>query len=205
MTSRTISRAAVALAAAISFTVGTAAMSQADSFRHQDATGDVVVTTTGSPGDTHVDPDLALPDFQKLTVQHSRWNVRVATVLRSVDGYGSTWTATIVTSQGERFQVTYGRSEAGPQALVHVSLVHNGYHSTCDGLHVSRTTPTATSKGVIADVPTRCLGNPWKVRVGVQAHTVYSDDAVEHRGHDDVLRTGAFTYYKPALSPWIAR
>jgi hypothetical protein len=28
---------------------------------------------------------------------------------------------------------------------------------------------------------------------------------VERRGHDDVLRNGAFTYYRPALSPWIAR
>jgi len=188
---------------ALALAAGTATAAHADSFRHQDATGDVVVTTSGSPDETHVDPMLALPDFYNLTVLHSRWTVSVATVLHSVDGYRSTWTATIVTSKGERFQVIYGRSNAGPSALVYLSLVHNGFHRKCDGLHVARTTPSSTSKGVIAKVPTRCIDNPWKVRVGVQDHTVYGDD--QARGHDDVLRNGAFTYYRPALSPWIAR
>lgn len=205
MTTRRISGSALAFAAGLALVAGSATAADAEGFRHQDATGDVVVSTTGSPGSSHVEPLLALPDFQSLTVLHSRWTLSVATVLRAVDGYHATWTATIATSSGERFQVLYGRSDAGPSALVDVALIHNGYHRTCDGLHVSRTTPGAGSKGVIAKVPTRCLGNPWKVRVGVQAQTVYGDDATEHRGHDDVLRNGTFTYYQPALSPWVAR
>lgn len=191
--------AGAAALVALALAAGTATAAHADSFRHQDATGDVVVTTTSSPGASGVE-SWGTPDLQNLTVLHSRWTLSVATAVRGLGG-NDNWTATIVTSKGDRFQVT--RAEllgVPPTSTVSVRVFRNGHSFSCDGLAVSR-----TSSGVITKVPTRCLGNPWKVRVGVMTHAVYGDDAVERRGHDDVLRNGAFTYYRPALSPWIAR
>jgi len=68
----------------------------------------------------------------------------------------------------------------------------------CDGLRVSR-----TSSGMIAKVPTRCLGNPWKVRVGVNALTGYR--ASQGSGMDDAMRNGTVTQNAPTMTPWIAR
>lgn len=197
---RSISRAAFALATVASMTLGTATVARADSFRHHDAVGDVVVTIPGSPGTSYVDPELRTPDLQNLTVLHSRWTVSVATALRGLESNGtSTWVATIVTSRGDRFDVNRGAA-GWPGSMTGVTILRNGTHVTCDGLYVHR-----TSAGVIAKVPTRCLGTPWKVRVGVLANARYGSPKQAPGGHDDVLRTGIFTYHQPALSPWIAR
>jgi hypothetical protein len=106
-----------------------------------------------------------------------------------------------VTSKGERFDVSRFGSGEYPRTVASYHIIHNGHGITCDGLVVSR-----TGSGVIAKVPTRCLDTPWKVRVGVLAHAEYNDGAEPHwSGDDDVLRVGAFTNRKAALSSWIAR
>jgi len=200
ITSRTVLAGAAGIFS-LALVAGTTTAAYADSFRHTDATGDVVGTLTGAPDLTQVFPSQKVPDLQNLTVEHSRWTVSVATALRGLEGAFTRWTATIVTSTGERFDVNRFGSGEYPRMTVSYNIAHNGYGIKCDGLIVSR-----TSSGVIAKVPTRCLGNPWKVRVGVLAHAERSDGAEPHwSDHDDVLRNGAFTYRKPALSPWIAR
>jgi len=200
MASRTTSRsvlAAIAGLVALALVAGTATAAHADAFRHDDATGDVIVTVPGSPGTSHVDPSQTTPDLQNLTVLHGRWIVSVATALRGLEGNGtSTWVATIVTSKGDRFDVYRGARYFDPS----VRMKRNGTLFTCDGLYVHR-----TSVGVIAKVPTRCLGTPWKVRVGVLARTDYGSEKRPPQGHDDVLRNGVVSYGNPALSSWIAR
>jgi len=204
MTSRITSRFVLSGAAglvALALVASSATVAHADAFRHTDATGDVVVTHTGSPGTSEVKPNLALPDFENLTVLHSRWTLSVATALRELEGGFTTWTSTIVTSKGDRFDVIRLGIAEYPKVIASYRIVRNGYRFTCNGLYVGR-----TPSGIIAKVPTRCLGNPWKVRVGVLAHADYGDGAEPHStGHDDVLRNGIFTYRNPALSSWIAR
>jgi len=185
----------------VALAAGTATAARADAYRHRDPTGDVLVSTAGSSSPVRtLDHSQRRPDIQKLTVLHTRWTVSVATTLRGLDGIDDTWTATVVTSKGDRFR--FGRAVstgASNPSMTFVFASRNGYHFTCDGITTSR-----TSSGVIAKVPTRCLGNPWKVRVGDQADTTYNEiDDVN--GYDDALRAGAFTDSKPALSPWIQR
>lgn len=201
MTSRNMVRAAFALAGILSLAVGTTTVAQADSFRHHDATGDVIVTRHPGGGTTHtVEPNQRRPDFENLTVLHTRWIASIATSLRGFDGIDDNWSATILASNGDRFVVYRAVSTgSGDGFTPFFGLTRNGYRLKCEGLYVSR-----TSSGVIAKVPSRCLGDPWKVRVGVLADTVY-DEYNDIYGDDDVLRNGGFTDRKPALGPWIAR
>jgi len=200
MTIRSLLAAAAGLVA-LALVAGTATAAQGDAFRHTEATGEVYVTLTDTPDLSFVATSETAPDFQNLTVLHSRWTLSVATALRGLEGAFNKWAATIVTSKGDRFDVIRLGGAKYPRSTASYQIVRNGYRFTCDGLIVSR-----TPSGVIAKVQTRCLGNPWKVRVGVLARTDYKGGSESHWvGHDDVLRDGAVSFYKPALSPWIAR
>jgi hypothetical protein len=203
MTSRSASqralRAALTASASLALLVGTAGPSHAGAFRHRDATGDVLVRTTDERGPHYShDSRRLLPDIQQFTVLHSRWTVSVATALRGLDAIDDRWGATVVTSKGDRFDIY--RAESSAEIAPFFGATRNGYRFKCDGIKVLR-----TSSGVIAKIPTRCLGNPWKARVGVQASSTYGECCPEIDGFDDALRAGAYADGHPALSSWIAR
>ena len=199
MTSRSAARAVLSGCAALALAAGTATSAHADSFRHRDPTGDVSITSVSESGTkAYLDSRRPKPDILQYTVVHGRWTVSVATALRGLDAIDDDWSATIVTSRGDRFEVY--RADSSAEIKTFFGATRNGYHFTCDGITVNR-----TSSGVIAKVPTRCLGNPWKVRVGVQASSTYAECCPEVTGFDDALRDGAYTDRKPALTSWIAR
>lgn len=213
------SRKHVALAAglgALAAVLVPATGAHAETFRHQDATGDVDVVDVrysgGGTGSrtTSVDPAERLGDIQRFTVQHTRWSLSIATTLRAWDDENENgWSASVVTSAGERYEVSRVNPELAREPVrVRLERVREGGEGTapvsCDGLRVSR-----TPDGVVAKVPTRCLRTPWKVRVGVLAANGYEvrPDQERYRGvADDALRDGgARTDRTPRLSPWIAR
>ncbi|RNL79345.1 hypothetical protein [Nocardioides marmorisolisilvae] len=202
MTSRSTLRAVLAAVASLTLLAGTASAAHADAFRHRDPTGDVLISTADENGPHYShDSRRRLPDIQQFTVLHTRWTVSVATALRGLDAIDDAWSATVVTSKGDRFQVGRNVSTGSLDGFTpFVTASRNGYHFKCDGI-----TATRTRSGVIAKIPTRCLGNPWKVRVGVQASSTYAECCPEVTGLDDALLNGAYTDRKPALSPWIAR
>ena len=197
MTARIFSRAALALAAVLSLAAGTSSGAYADSFRHRDATGDVRFIPSGSTvSGSYINPQKRDPDIEHYTVLHSRWKVTVATTIREVNPYANGWRAFIETSKGDHLIVSRSNDEfTGKPEL---GLVRNDGPFTCRGIYVSR-----TSSGIIAKVPTRCLGNPWKVRVGVLVLSEYG--CCGGSGYDDPLRNGAITENEPRMSPWIAR
>ena len=194
MTSRNLRCAVLALVTGLSLAAGTTA-AHADAFRHRDATGDVRVTRGATDTTGAVESTWRPADIQQFTVLHGRWALSIATTLRDLRGFEDRWQARIVTSKGDTFYVNRLHLEGYPGPFS--TVARDGKHFECDGIYVSRTT-----SGVIAKVPTRCLGNPWKVRVGVYAESTLSD--ADDTGHDDALLTGRYAD-RPALSPWIAR
>ncbi|MBZ5734087.1 hypothetical protein K8Z61_06220 [Nocardioides sp. TRM66260-LWL] len=199
-TTRTLGRAAAATATLALLAAGTVT-AHADAYRHRDATGDVTVTSdTAAQGTrTRVDPGQRNPDLTNLTIQHTRYKVTVATAARAYGGIDDNWHARIVTSKGDRFDLTRSVSTgAEDPSKPFIGVTRNGYRVSCDGIVVSR-----TSSGVIAQVPTRCLGRPWKVRAGVVAQVYYRESGEgDQSGRDDVLRDRAAST-TPALSPWV--
>ncbi|GAB3598812.1 hypothetical protein GCM10027446_30000 [Angustibacter peucedani] len=196
-------RAAVATAAGFLLATGSATAARADAFRHRDLTGDGVFITEDTSGATSraVDPTRRRADIEHFTVLHERWVVSAATTVRSMSGPESDWIATIVTSKGDRLRVVYrvsDRMRVPCETFLEVRL--NGRRTTCRGLHATR-----TPSGIIAKVPTRCLGTPWKVRVGVSATGIYQTYDPKTYSEDEALRSAAVDLDEPRLSPWIAR
>lgn len=180
----------------------TAPAAEADTFLHRDASGDVVVQMTDNESGEqtyYAGPRRTAPDLVQLTVVHERSSLSIATTVRALNEAANNWFVSIVTSKGDEF--TLQRS-IGPDigTTPVVLLTRNDERFECRGLHVSR-----TSSGIIAKVPTRCLGTPWKVRVGVQAISLDEKRPFELQAQDDVLRVGKVDYGRPSMSAWIAR
>lgn len=171
---------------------------QADTWRHDDARHDVLVTDYKGDPDTVsvVDPDERLNDVQRLTVDVTTERVQVALTLGYAGGGDSTFK--ILTSQGDTFHVLYsGPGPGGPY------LRRNSFKYTCDGVSVVR-----TRSGLVLRFPQSCLGNAYRVRVGAQvsgyAFGGEDSDYIERIAQDDAYRTGKYTYRSPKLGPWVA-
>lgn len=184
--------------------------SYAATWRHTDATGDVVVQDSPPPGsDTYSDPAVVpgvkYSDIRSISVSHAADVLRVTTSLRASDTCDGSWVVTVVTSRGDRFTLGRGRNESDgcvPGAFFNPG----GKEQACPGLRATR-----TSAGYVATVPTSCLGDPYRVRVGVQSFAIYRPaqyplvDNRERIAWDDGLRTGRYTQGEAKLGPWVAR
>lgn len=195
MICRRIARTALTLTAGLSVALGTAAAAHAGAFRHRDATGDVLVTYQAH-GIERIESRRLDPDVEQFTVTHNRWAVTVATTLRAFKTENNGWRAYLLTSKGERYQVSRGLNDAGTKVTYY--FFGPGGPVKCAGVYASR-----TASGIIAKVPTRCLGSPWKVRVGVQASAEYV--RAQSSGVDDAMRDRGFSYSAIGMSPWVAR
>lgn len=195
-------RGGAAAVITLALTAAASPAAHADAFRHRDALRDVVVQRTDNETgatSSEVDSRRTSPDLEQLTALHSRYVLSIATTIRALNEEDNAWISTVVTSTGDTFDLQRAIG-ADIGTTPKVLLSRNGERVyDCDGLHVSR-----TSSGVIAKIPTRCLGRPWKVRVGVQMIAADKRDRLELQDQDDVLRNGAFDFKRPSLSAWIA-
>lgn len=168
----------------------------AESWTHDDASHDVLVTDYHGDPDTVsvVDPDEDLADITRLTVDVTSDRVQVALSLR----YGSDGDTTfkIETSKGDTFHVL--RSGRGKPYLR-----RNSYKFTCPSVSL-----VPTRAGLLLRFPQSCLGSVYRVRVGAQASAYAfgneSDTYVERIAQDDAYRTGKYTHRSPRLGPWVA-
>ncbi|MFB9312834.1 DUF4124 domain-containing protein [Nocardioides plantarum] len=174
----------------------------AQTWRHTDATGDVVAQDQTDDGvaEPRVVRGVKQADVVRLTVQHGADVLQVATTLRAFGGPDNSWDLRVVTSHGDTYD--FQRCEYSSDGTKSTSSRRNGYRYQCDGLRISR-----TSAGIVARVPVACLDIPYRLRVGVQARVIYPlvADPRDRIAQDDALRTGKVTARKPRLSPWIVR
>jgi hypothetical protein len=186
------------LSAALGLSMAAVPPAQADNWRHTDAAGDTLVVTQFGPETPAVDPSVTQADITTMTVQHSRWSLKVATTIREFDAPDSWWSLQVVTSRGDHFDL--GRGASSSEGVVDTFITRNGDDYGCEGMSIHR-----TPAGVVAKVPRRCLGTPYKVRVGVQTEAEYKDTPTSWRrtAQDDALRTARFEFAAPRLGPWV--
>lgn len=192
-------RAGALLTALVSLLVAgllvAAPAANADTWRHTDAARDVIV----DPYDDSRPPvpRVGRGDLTRITARHDAEALQVAT---SVTNYcGSFWELRVTTSRGDRFVLSRGVASSEGCFTSAVRVFRNGYRFRCDGTSVQR-----TEAGIVARVPSSCLGSPYRVRIGVQL-TTEDDYESGAQTYDDVLRTGRYTDDVPKLSPWIVR
>lgn len=188
-------RGATALLLGLVMVGAVAPTARAATFRHTDATGDVRLSTSAD-GQTYRDAGVVRSvrrgDLTGLTVQHTLEVVRVSSGLRAP---AQQWLARIVTSTGNTYDVV--RATDGTNAVV--SFRRNGKAATCEGLSV-----VPTRSGIVATVPRRCVGTPYRIKVGVQAGGELDRTAGRTRfGTDDALLVGTGRAFRPRLSGWI--
>lgn len=181
-----------------------ATAAQADTLRHRDATGDVVVTAASSSGatSTRVDSAQRNPDFTSLTVGYDADRLSISAGMRDFGGIDDSWSAVVITSKGDRFDFRRSTSTGSETGLPEVSVKRNGYRLSCEGIVVSR-----TSAGVIVRAPSSCLGDPYRVRVGAKAEVFYREDGPgDQTGADDAFRVKGGDDSRPVtLGSWVVR
>lgn len=188
---------ALAVLAPVLATVVTATGAHADSYRHSDPAGDGRVTLVGEEGQPGTDlgtsPGVKHADITTMTLRHQAYRLDIAVSIRARPEY---WDAAIVTSKGERFSVVRSTADGS----VFTDLKKGSRSLSCDGLRIS-TTPS----GMLASIPRRCLGTPWRVRVSSFAEWTGPDGKgglVNVR--DEAMRVGSTDVPRPTYSPWVA-
>lgn len=203
---RAAGAAALAALSLMTLTAGLAPAAHADTDRRSDASRDVHgwAGTPSSSGsalvyrDLGAEPDLHRGDITSLTVRHSSASVTIATGLRA-DARGRVarpwvWTARILTSRNDNvYELIMGDGES--------DLYRNGRRVVGCAPRV-----TLTRTGMVGSVPRTCLGDPYRVRVGVETQTKRGayDPERPRFNYDDALSSGrTYSPYGPTLGRWI--
>ena len=193
-TLRSLSALLVAALAAV-LVLAAAPGAHAQTWRHTDASRDVVVQPYDETQPLSVEVDRRRGDLTRVTARYDADALQVASAMP--DFCGNYWELRVATSRGDTFVVSRGISESEGCFESYVRVRRNSYRFTCEGVTAQR-----TASGIVARVPRTCLGSPYRVRVGLQLFTGMDVE----RGYgtsDDALRTGKVTRRQPRLSPWI--
>lgn len=193
MSSRIPPRRTLGLGATVlALTATLAPAAHAGSSRHADASGDVRVVQYYSDQtyrDRGADASARAGDITALTVRYAPDEVRVATAMRAQP---DVWAARIRTSRGS---LVYDLRYRDGRTM----LQRNHRYVTCAGARV-----TPTPRGLVGVVPSRCLGRPARIRVGVLTLTEGHRSGPSRFVSDDALTSGvAFTRPAPTLGSWI--
>ena len=191
---------ALLVATATAALVLTAPAAYAASWTHTDTSGDALVTDRGRGDDVHGptrDPKERHGDLTKVTVQHRADVLRVAVSVRE-DAAIPILTIAVVTSRGGDFRAVYQPFESSREDTA-LLLSPRDREVECDDLTIN-----PTSAGYLATIPRACLGNAYRVRVGVQTDFYYGGNPVLREVEDDLLRSGRVDRGAPKLSSWIA-
>lgn len=190
---------ALALATAAAAVVLAAPAAYADTWTHTDAAGDARVVDRDSGDDTVSaparDPRERRGDLTRVTARHGAEAVKVAISVRATAPIPML-TVTLATSRGDKLRVFYSPYESDRDD--YVVLRRYGREVPCDDLTVHE-----TSAGYLATIPRSCLGNPYRVRLGVQTHSYAPDGDVVREIQDDALRTARVDLDAPRLGPWV--
>lgn len=182
---------------AASLTTGLALTSvptaQAETWRHADAVGDVVV----EPDSRTTEPSIAYGDLKQVTARYDEDGLQVATSARKV-GCSAYVEVRVITSRGDSFTLAHGVASSEGCAFSHMEVRRNSYKFTCKGTRI-----VPNGGGYVARIPRSCLGSPYRVRVGVLMNGEYGNELDGGQTFDDVQRNGRYTSPKPKLSPWI--
>ena len=127
-----------------------------------------------------LDPAERRGDITRVTVDHGRDRLRVATSMRAFDNADNRIQVRIVTSHSSTFDLVHVRR--GGRAVT--TLSRAGRERDCEGLRV-----VPTSSGIVADVPRSCLAAPTAPR-GRAASTF-------DRGYATALRRRAAHRQRP--------
>lgn len=191
---------ALALATAATALVLSGPAANAATWSHTDATGDTQVTDRSRDNTVRgpmADPKERHGDLTKVTAQHRADVLRVAVSVRDRDAGIPILKTTVVTSRGGQFAAVYQPYESSREDTA-VLLSPRGRKLECDDLRID-----PTSAGYLATIPRECLGNPYRVRIGVQTDFYYGGSPTLREVQDDFLRTGRIDRDAPKLSPWI--
>lgn len=204
-------RLGVAAAGAVLVASVVNAPARADTAWHVDPTGDV---QKSSSSQTTVSP-TGWTDIVGVSVDHRADVLRIGSSIRGYRGLQGSWAVTLVTSTGDRY-VVHTTLDTPPGQEDEVRFQRAPRHTAgssrsaqgCEGLRLRR-----SDRGNSIDVPTTCLGNPWRVRIGIRTYArgPYGEASVRSY-RDDAFSDGRTTFpsgspteQQPTLSSWIAR
>jgi len=168
---------------------------------HVDPTGDVVVQ--GPLANDYAVRDTTRADIIGMSARYDSTALRVGTSLREYKTLDGFWEAKVRTSQGFDYRLEVSLNGDTPPRFRRTSKTSPGfYNSPCVGLTVSR-----TERGITAHVPTTCLGDAWRLRVGVRTAGAKFYPTIAYGYTDDALTDGRPSEPVPVrtatLGPWL--
>lgn len=189
------------------------APAHADTLWRVDPTGDV---QKSSDSRTTVSP-TGWTDIVGVSADHRTDVLRIGSSIRGYRGLQGSWAIFLATSTGDEYVIsTTLDTPPGEEDEVRFQRAPRDTAGSprsrrapaCEGLQLRR-----SERGNSIDVPAACLGNPWRVRIGIltYARGPYGEASVRTY-RDDGFSDGRSTFpsgqpslRQPTLSSWLAR
>ncbi|GGO90837.1 hypothetical protein GCM10011584_23550 [Nocardioides phosphati] len=187
-----LSRRLLAVAGAAALSVGLATPAQAEQWAHNDARGDVTVSSgcddSGSNCTDAVDATQAQPDVLRVVATHTTDRVKVTARYAELGpGLTKAHVLRVVTNEGlhRHFAVV---TDSGHVVVKEMDRDSDGSKVSCTGL---RQSIDYTANTVAMSIPRSCLSSPRWVRVGFGTQVVRDiSDLAQGYKSDDGLRSG---------------